>query len=90
MKRNPAHLIDELLVNKILTYRPSHPTAIILRTAFAELQNCVMYRNDPEGFTSDKEITLITGNFIKWYIKTNDIDKEYYKIAGIEQIPFIS
>ena len=67
MKHNPAHLIDELLVYKILTYRPSHPTANILQTAYAEIQNSLLYINDPKGFTDDKEITLYKGDLIVWY-----------------------
>ena len=76
MKRNPAHLIDELLVYKILSYRPRHPTAIILQTVYSELQNCLLYINDPEGFIGDKELTLEDGDLIRWYIPTMKMSNE--------------
>jgi len=74
MTYSAAHLIDELLVNKILTYRPSHPLKALIIGMYDEIKKCEIYRRGTIGgyvrFEEDKEITLSNGEFVGWYLKT--------------------
>jgi len=66
-----AHTIPMELVNKILMYRPSHPIKALIIEMYNEIKNCKIYEYDiPHGFKEDKEITLSSGEFAGWYLKT--------------------
>jgi len=85
MTCSAAHLIDELLVNKILTYRPSHPSKALIIGMYDEIKKCEIYRYPATfggyvRFEEDKEITLSSGEFFGWYMKTLK-DNEAYKEA---------
>jgi hypothetical protein len=77
MTYSAAHLIDELLVNKILTYRPSHPSKALIIGMYDEIKKCEIYKHDIGGFEEDKEITLYSGEFVGWYLKTLKDNEAY-------------
>ena len=65
-----AHSIDELLVNKILTYRPSHPIKVLIDGLYDEIKKSELYKNNIGRFEKDREITLSSGDFEGWLWKS--------------------
>jgi len=59
-----AHTIPMELVNKILTYRPSHPIKALIDVLYVEIKNSEIYKNNIGRFEKDREITLSSGDFM--------------------------